>query len=475
MEIGIFLDICACSPKFSPKFIARGRDARYAAAMASKRGRKAKDHKCTWDGRTINGLYRKPNGVWRVRATGQEFTEPDERQAVARFEALARHRKPMVDLPLPPGLGPEQAVAARNAAGARKVLARIRRGQPVEYSVQIGGDEFFAGMRKLILDEPLRCARMTGIEWLAYGPELKRPAKAASLELLGKTYFDFSELSLNELSRSKCFWKEFVKVANTLDVTSVDGVNHELAHKYEAAVAAKRLSPKSKLHRYRKVRGILHFNIRRGNSIDHCRQALDVLAMLRVKGANPIDPTPISVDDFWAIYNEATNAADATFATLMLTALNAAHYGGEVGGLRWDEVDLDTGGYVSRRPKTGVSRIAVLWPQIRKAMKKLDRVREQIFCTRFRSYTVYSVGDRFEKYRDAAKVDKKVTFSWIRDAAYSTAMQATSFEQAEMLAGHRLPGTADAYLRRNPMLVRDACGAIRKAFDVDVRLSARTT
>ena len=75
-----------------------------------------------------------------------------------------------------------------------------------------------------------------------------------------------------------------------------------------------------------------------------------------------------------------------------------------------------------------------------------------------------TVGDKFNKYRDAAGIDKAVTFSWIRDAAYSIAMQASTFDKAELLAGHRLPGTADAYLRRNPQLVAEACRAIRAEF-----------
>jgi hypothetical protein len=95
-----------------------------------------------------------------------------------------------------------------------------------------------------------------------------------------------------------------VKVAKGLGVTTVDGISHELAHKYEAALARKQLSPKTRLHRYRKIRGILHFNIRRGNSIEACRKALDVLAMLQVKDAHPLDPTPIAPDDFWAIHGE---------------------------------------------------------------------------------------------------------------------------------------------------------------------------
>ena len=281
------------------------------------------------------------------------------------------------------------------------------------------------------------------------------------------TYFEHCELSPNELSRSKAFWGEFQKVAKVKGITTVDGIDHELAQKYETSIEGKKLAPKSRLHRYRKVRGILHFNIKRGNSIDHCRKALDALAMLEVKDAHPLDPTPISPVDFRAIHREAVKVGDSTFAAMLLMSLNAALYGGEIAAVRWDEIDFKTGGFVSRRSKTGVSRIAVLWPETVAAVKTVPHDREEeVFCTKVRSYTVFSVGDKFEKYRDAAGVDKSVTFSWIRDAAYSTAMQATDFAKAELLAGHRLPGTADAYLRRNPHLVATACDAIHKAYAI---------
>lgn len=50
-----------------------------------KTGRKAKPHKTTYDGTTIDGLYHCPDGRWRITATGEKFTEADERLAVQRF------------------------------------------------------------------------------------------------------------------------------------------------------------------------------------------------------------------------------------------------------------------------------------------------------------------------------------------------------------------------------------------------------
>lgn len=438
----------------------------------------------TAGGDRIDGLNRKADGRWVISATGKCFTEPEERLAIIRFRQLTgvssikqvisqpgpiftrgkpkRPAKGMVLSRVGPGLGTEALVKTPDGFVPTGPKSGIE-----SMPIDLDCPEVWAFVRQQILERPKYVAAQVGIEQIGYLKDLKEPVKAASLEELGLAYFEHCELSPNELSRSKTFWAEFDKVAKAKGVTTIDGIDHEFAQKYETNIEGKKLAPKSRLHRYRKVRGILHFNIKRGNSIDHCRKALDALAMLEVKDAHPLDPTPISPKDFRAIHSEAIKADDATFAALLLLSLNAALYGGEAAAVRWDEIDFKTGGFVSRRSKTGVSRIAVLWPETLAAVKALPHDRdEEVFCTKVRSYTVHSVGDKFEKYRDAAEVDKAVTFSWIRDAAYSTAMQATDFTKAELLAGHRLPGTADAYLRRNPQLVATACEAIRKAYAI---------
>lgn len=436
---------------------------------STKRGRKRKPYICPWNDQHVDGLYEvKGTNRWRITdgpLAGTEFRENDPHEAVSRFYGMQKRQT--IDLVTASGeyQTAEQIDAMidkwRRTGGTLRSTAAGK----MEIVTPVDEAQFWTRVRKELEDRPQYAALMTGIEWLGWHSH-QRPEKADTLEDLGQFYLEHNKLSVNELSRSKCFWAEFEKVAQRLTITTVDGITHDLAHKYEAYVDERNLSPKSKLHRYRKIRGILHFAIKRGRSIDHCRKALDVLAMLEVKNAHPLDPTPISPADFWAIYAQAKKAGDDAFAAMLQTALNGALYSGEVAAVRWDEIDFATGGFVSRRSKTGVSRIAMLWPSTLAALKPLPHDRDEVFCTKIRSYTVHSVGDKFETYRDDAGVDKAITFSWIRDAAYSIAMQAGDFAKAEMLSGHRLPGTSDNYLRRNPQLVAVACQAIAKTFDV---------
>ena len=89
---------------------------------------------------------------------------------------------------------------------------------------------------------------------------------------------------------------------------------------------------------------------------------------------------------------------------------------------------------------------------------------ECVFYTSRRSYTTFSVLEVWRKYREAAKLGDDVVFSRIRDAAYSIACQTASLDKAKILAGHRLSGSSDFYIRRNPQFVAECCEAIRKAF-----------
>lgn len=414
------------------------------------------------DGTKVIGLSRQTDGRWRISQSGEVFFEPDEHLALARFErTIAQLRgERAVELPLPPQPNVRHALATAARAGGSRLRIRYRKNQAPEYKFAVDSDAFWAEVRRLLLYEAERVAQRTGVEWVARGAALPKPNPSPALQLLGDAYAEKPGLSGNEASRSRLFWKEFL---TAVGVKTARELTHYRIAAYEIQVRGAKLAPKSILHRYRKLRTVFAYAIKRGRGVEDCRRALDILAMLEVKDHTPLDPQPIDPEQFRKIYNGALVAGDQTFAAMLLVSLNAALYPGEASSLRWEEIDLDAGHLVTRRPKTGVSRISVLWEETVEALSGLPRQGEYVFNTRIRSFTVFSALERWRKYRKAADLPKELGFSQVRDAAYSVALT-VSLEQAKLLAGHRLAGSADHYVRRNPTLVAAACKAIRQAY-----------
>lgn len=415
------------------------------------------------DGTRYDGLTRNAAGRWRISATGETFREPIEARAIARYLEVLEQQVPVVRVT-------SSAKVPTIAAGRQRVRKLLRHGSQVlvrrgdhwelRLTTPLEEAAYWERVKHDLLERPELCAAKTGIAALAWLPEMKKPAPSSTLKELGQLYQEQSEMSPHEMSRSVLVWEQFVKAVG---VSSVKEITHDLIAAYHRKMKQEGYAPKTLTHRFAKVRGVLRYAIKRGRSVAECRNALDFCAQLEVKAPAPVDPHPIQPEHFWTLYDQAKQAGDHVFAALMLTALNAGMYGSEVAALTWAEVDLPAGELVSRRNKTGISRIAVLWPETVAALKALPQDRETIFNTRVRSYTTYSVTEVWARYRTAAGMPKSVTFSHLRDAAYSLALK-VSWEQAEMLAGHKLPGTSDNYLRRNPRLVHDARQAIREEY-----------
>lgn len=438
-------------------------------------------------------------GDGRWRATGPDkhtWREPDEDLAIAQYhEWEARKRGNTISIPTASADGNDnealkQAILAASPSaegerwqdvrgtfqpGATSLPKEKRRARAGSIVIELndGRFDFFASnptqgaafwgwLRKLILERYVYVAQMTGIAGLANLPDLKPPAASPKMKELMDAYAAKPGLSQEEICRCRRYWDEFVKLTG---IKTLRELTHEIVDKYEKDVRELGLAPKSMKHRFSGVRTIIAHAMRRGKGIEDCRRALDVLAMLQVDNAMPLDPHPISVADFWAIYKKAEEAKDDTFTCMMLFSLNAALYPGEAGAVKWAEIDLKRAEFVTRRHKTGVPRVACLWDETIESLKKVPKFtnRETVFHTAIRTYTRFSIGDVWNRYRDAAKVSKKVVYSDIRDASFTTACR-TSLDGARVLAGHRLPGAVDNYVLRQPQFVADVCTAIHDAF-----------
>jgi len=447
-----------------------------------KLGRPQTEYRASW-GDKIQGLTRLADKRWKVSGPPIiKFTEADERLAVARFYELRAKQQgrsseviPMATIDqdgnfigtLPPTspnaskLGGTFLPSGTSSVPAEEFTNRIvLNGDVLEFQGHpVNTDMLFAWFRGQIIKRPKWVAERVGIEQIGYLTNIMPPKPSPRLDELIDLYVTKPGLSHAEANRAKLFWKDFTKATGATTVREID---HDAVIRYEKKVLAGGFSPKYIHHQYGGIRTILSYAIKRGTAIVDCRHALDCTILLEIKNHTPLDPKPITPADFWAIHAQAIKAQDDTFATLMLTALNMAAYGGEVSALRWDEINMATGEVVTRRPKTGVSRVAVLWPETLVGLKKLPRLRDQVFMSVRRSYTTNTVIKLWKKYRAAAELPADLKFSQLRDAAFTVANN-VSLDQARVLAGHRI-GMADHYIRRAPQFVAPACMAIRAAF-----------
>ena len=380
--------------------------------------------------------------------------------AITRFKRLAERS---VDIPTSHAEGEE---AVRAFAGRLRVTTHHEvyidvpavHDEPLTVSNFQPSDAAWAYFREMLLTRREYVAQMTGVEQIAWLPDLQRPGASKTLKAIGDLYSEKPGLTDNEASRSKLFWKEFTQA---IGIDKIRDITHDRVVEYEKLIQRKAYAPKSILHRYRKIRTVLRYAIKRGQGIDECRRALDVTAMLEISKHTPLDPNPIDAVHFWKVHAMAVKKGDQVFAALMLTAINCAMYSSEIAALRWGDIDLDRAELVTRRNKTKVSRVAVLWPEVVKYLKKLERHGDSVFYTSRRSYTTFSVLEAWRRYRGAANLPETLVFSQIRDATFTVACR-TSLDQARVLAGHRLPGASDHYLRRQPQFVAPACLATRE-------------
>jgi len=77
-------------------------------------------------------------------------------------------------------------------------------------------------------------------------------------------------------------------------------------------------------------------------------------------------PRPISRADFAALLAAAKD--DVKWTAILLLSLNCGLYPVDVCRLRKDALNLEIGTLFDFRRKTGIARVAVLWPRTREAL-----------------------------------------------------------------------------------------------------------
>lgn len=424
----------------------------------AKLGRRFKPYQ-TSEGATIDGLARDRDGRWRIVATHQRFTEPDEAKAVDRFRAWEREQKKAarsetVAVPLQGEWHEFEAVPP--------LKVNIGEGGAMSFEQLVSAQPFWDLVRKLLLDETKMVAERTGLPGLVSFRHESLPKPSLKFAKLRETYQTFADVTPNTKRRVLKAFDDFVAgvAAGSVDELTVEGII-----KYREAVKS-RTDINSNDHiatLFDRAKRVVAYGLEHGLDQAQIRKALDMLKMLKAPKSNTKnDPKPIDISDWHKLMD--AEPADEMKAVL-LCGLNLCMYLSEVLSLRWDEIDLEKKTFVSRRNKTKVIRVGVLWDETVEAIRKMPRAGQSpwIFTSnRGGAYNVNSYRGKFATYRNKAKV--AIEFNQLRDGAYTVACQFSEEKYSKLLAGHSYSGLTDAYVARNPAFVKPATDAIYRHY-----------
>ena len=403
-------------------------------------------------------------GDGRWRASGSEkftFSESDEDLAVIRFRQWKANKNgtDLIHIPI--------AIESSTMHATNADVNAVFHPRPETFFNADGTavttraafpDAIWSWVRREILTRPQYVAHMTGIEQIGYLSEIQKPATSPSLEEVGNLYLDKPSISDNWRAKCELFWQEFCK---TVEVRKLRDLTQEHLIKYADMVQAAAETPTYTRQRFGAIKSIINHPPKRGKWAVDAKRALAFCAVLVPPKKSAVDPTPISRDAFQALLK----AADDSMKAILLLALNACMYGGEVAVVEWSDVDLDKRTLCTERSKTGIVRIATLWPRTVDALRKLPKVISPIFVTsgtkmQHNYQTVYKT---FKAVRKAANLPA-VQFGHIRDGAYTAAVEAgIVLDVCRLLAGYAT-GISDHYVKRRPQMVAAACAAIEAAY-----------
>ena len=422
------------------------------------------------DGREIPGLSRRKDGrYYATHSKDKRSLGTDFDAALVKFrEWEARQRKEFVSLPAE---RPDRRFFGgrdfqRAPEGA--ILYDPGFAIPTEpYDAMVLSEDFWALVGRAIRENPHLAAEKTGLP-LTRLHLFKEPGESVPLSDIGSAYLNRPEaMSYQYKHDTTRYWNEFVGLVG--EKATVADVSAEDVRRYRDKIHADRRSGDRAVHyvrsRFTAIRTVLNYaydlNLD-AERIGHLRQ---LCRMLKAPAVEDLDPDPIGVDEYHALLNGASKMMKA----VLLLALNCAFYPGEVAVVPKKAINETKKTFVDKRPKTKVYRVAVLWGRtlraVRAHMKESPSNSPALFLNRTkRPCTARNIADAFRSLRKQVGLPDTVLFEQIRDGAVTAAIDGGADAlQAKILAGHKV-GISDAYLKRNPRMVANACRAIEKHY-----------
>ena len=325
-------------------------------------------------------------------------------------------------------------------------------------------DALYAWARAEIVRDASNFAQRAGLPAIAKLAELPDPEPTLSLAEISRMYAARKAAKPAWTRKALAHWSEFmtstgVKTLAQLRREHVTGYHDALWKKHDGGK-----SPAYIRQRLTTIRAILNYAMKQGRDAGQLRRVLDLCKVFTLPRPAPVDPKPISP----ATFGKLLEAADLKWRAILLLALNAAMYGAsEVARLRKTDIDLEAGVLAAYRDKTGLPRLAALWPRTVEAVREYQAAyphgSEYLFVNRHgKTWTGGGFQKAFELLRERAGVE--CNFSQVRDGAATAAVNGRNHDEARLLLGHKTAGALDHYAKRDVALVRGACKAIESAF-----------
>jgi integrase len=441
--------------------------------MAKRRGRPAK-YVLDRDGRPVVGLsFHKASGrYYATHAEGSVYFGSDYDLAISRFRAWeSRRTGPAITLP---GLTHRRDRSVLRAAlvdvgwmtpeeaSAKPAVVEVR-----TPSFEINEDAVWGWLREQIISDPRRAAQRLAIPEIAYLADLNPPEPSLRLTEAIAVYLDSKkQIGKHWRRKNHLFWREFVEQVGKITFGDVTAEDIERYHDFiwEKAASENR-SPTWLNHRLSAVRTVLRYCMKKQKDLANLRRVLDLTEVFEHQKKASFDPRPIDRGDV----HRLLAVCDEKWTAVFLLMLNACMYPGEVAQMRKDDVDLQKKTLVTRRPKTGVIRVAVLWERTIAAIEGYQSNEphdsEFLFISEAGlPYSTNHMGRNFRRRRDKAGLPVTVTMDMFRDGAFTAAIQGGHNPiHADILAGHQ-SGMKDHYVRRNPQIVAHVCEVVEKAY-----------
>jgi integrase len=376
------------------------------AAMA--RPSKPYHHSRTND--PVPGLYRsKKDGRWRIVATGQKFTEPDEDKAIEYFERVMKRVRPKVAMTVTETSDPHvAAVEMGKALGRQEIVLTVPRCRTEKTRVRrvLPGAEVANWLRDELTNRPAELARMIGMPELAkFARESIRQAPV-TIDAIREAYKKHSPATEKAKKEALAPFEKLVRFA---EATTLDDLDEPtLAAWRDQIVNHAGLTSSGTISSYfSRVRNVLRIA---GRGELDAVQLEAAITRCRAKLYSPPntvhdDPQPISKENFQKLLG-AVGETDVpeVWRAMLLLGLNAALYMEDVCDLQWDALDLDAGTLVSRRKKTGkCMRVATLWPETVAALRAIPRRGQSPYVFTSPHGTRYNKNTKINDFKDASR------------------------------------------------------------------------